>query len=75
MSDKRPPEGNGAKPTIDPRARWASFVEEQEGLEKMRAFYGVQTDRDLALAQAAHIERLQALLPPIRNTEIGKARA
>ena len=56
-------------------SRWDAFVDEQQAIESLRAFYGVQSDRDLVIAQAKHIERLQAKLLPIHETPVLRSRA
>ena len=38
-----------------------------EELIQLKKFYGVQDMEDLVVAQAKHIERLQAMLPPLRD--------
>jgi hypothetical protein len=38
-----------------------------EELAQLKKFYGVEDMDDLVVAQAKHIERLQAMLPPLRD--------
>lgn len=43
--------------------------------EQLCKFYDVTTYADLVAAQAHHIEKLQAKLPPLRDEQNGKARS
>lgn len=43
-------------------------------IDQLKRFYAVDNLRDLALAQAKHVERLQAKLPPTPDTQPRKSR-
>lgn len=49
-------------------------MEQNELIEHLKRFYSVDTLEALIVAQDRHIERLQARLPPPKDTQPGRVR-
>ncbi len=47
-----------------------AMMTQYDDISKMRRFYDVETDTELILAQADHVERLQAKLKELNNNRL-----